>query len=147
MAQAAQKLYDLKANDVQVRDYLNQNQLIDDGLSDGARRFLEVFDQNSKSAKAISQSISDEIQAIESMGDPRQGSLFGDTPEGKAALDVIYSNPDMPVSRSRTGADGQPEEYTTTMREYLADLEAEAKQADLDTLAAQTALNCALQFG
>lgn len=147
LAQAAQKLYDLKANDVQVRDYLNQNQLIDDGLSDGARRFLEVFDQNSKSAKAISQSIADEIQAIESMGDPRQGSLFGDTPEGKAALDVIYSNPDMPVSRSRTGADGQPEEYTTTMREYLADLEAEAKQADLDTLAAQTALNCALQFG
>lgn len=147
LAQAAQKLYDLKANDVQVRDYLNQNQLIDDGLSDGARRFLEVFDQNNKSAKAISQSIADEIQAIESMGDPRQGSLFGDTPEGKAALDVIYSNPDMPVSRSRTGADGQPEEYTTTMREYLADLEAEAKQADLDTLAAQTALNCALQFG
>lgn len=147
LAQAAQKLYDLKANDVQVRDYLNQNQLIDDGLSDGARRFLEVFDQNSKSAKAISQSIADEIQAIESMGDPRQGSLFGDTPEGKAALDVIYSNPDMPVSRSRTGADGQPEEYTTTMREYLADLEAEAKQVDLDTLAAQTALNCALQFG
>ncbi|MGR2670554.1 transglycosylase SLT domain-containing protein [Acinetobacter soli] len=147
LAQAAQKLYDLKANDVQVRDYLNQNQLIDDGLSDGARRFLEVFDQNSKSAKAISQSIADEIHAIESMGDPRQGSLFGDTPEGKAALDVIYSNPDMPVSRSRTGADGQPEEYTTTMREYLADLEAEAKQADLDTLAAQTALNCALQFG
>lgn len=147
LAQAAQKLYDLKANDVQVRDYLNQNQLIDDGLSDGARRFLEVFDQNSKSAKAISQSIADEIQAIENMGDPRQGSLFGDTPEGKAALDVIYSNPDMPVSRSRTGADGQPEEYTTTMREYLADLEAEAKQADLDTLAAQTALNCALQFG
>lgn len=147
LAQAAQKLYDLKANDVQVRDYLNQNQLIDDGLSDGARQFLEVFDQNSKSAKAISQSIADEIQAIESMGDPRQGSLFGDTPEGKAALDVIYSNPDMPVSRSRTGADGQPEEYTTTMREYLADLEAEAKQADLDTLAAQTALNCALKFG
>ncbi|WP_151834074.1 lytic transglycosylase domain-containing protein [Acinetobacter ursingii] len=147
LAQAAQKLYDLKANDVQVRDYLNQNQLIDDGLSDGARRFLEVFDQNSKSAKAISQSIADEIQAIESMGDPRQGSLFGDTPEGKAALDVIYSNPDIPVSRSRTGADGQPEEYTTTMREYLADLEAEAKQADLDTLATQTALNCALQFG
>lgn len=147
LAQAAQKLYDLKASDVQVRDYLNQNQLIDDGLSDGARRFLEVFDQNSKSAKAISQSIADEIETIESMGDPRQGSLFGDTPEGKAALDVIYSNPDMPVSRSRTGADGQTEEYTTTMREYLADLEVEAKQADLDTLAAQTALNCALQFG
>lgn len=147
LAQAAQKLSDLKANDLPVRDYLNQNQLLDDGLSDGAKRFLDVFDQNSKSAKAISQSIADEIQAIENMGDPRQGSLFGNTPEEQAALDVIYANPDMPISRSRTGADGQPEEYTTTMSEYLADLEAEAKQADLDTLAAQTALNCALQFG
>ncbi len=147
LAQAAQKLSDLKANDLPVRDYLNQNQLLDDGLSDGAKRFLDVFDQNSKSAKAISQSIADEIQTIENMGDPRQGSLFGNTPEEQAALDVIYANPDMPISRSRTGADGQPEEYTTTMSEYLADLEAEAKQADLDTLAAQTALNCALQFG
>lgn len=147
LAQAAQKLSDIKANGQTVRDYLDQGQLIDDGLSDGARRFLEVFDNNRKSAKAIGESISSEIQAIENMGDPRQGSLFGSTPEEQAALDVIYSNPDMPISRSRTGADGQPEEYTTTMREYLADLEAEAKQADLDTLAAQTALNCALQFG
>lgn len=147
LAQAAQKLTDLKASGLPVRDYLNQNQLLDDGLSDGAKRYLDVFDQNSKSAKAISQSIADEIQAIENMGDPRQGSLFGNTPEEQAALDVIYANPDMPISRSRTGADGQPEEYTTTMSEYLADLEAEAKQADLDTLAAQTALNCALQFG
>lgn len=85
LAQAAQKLTDLKANGLQVRDYLNQGQLIDDGLSDGARRFLEVFDNNRKSAKAISESINSEIQTIENMGDPRQGSLFGETPEEQAA--------------------------------------------------------------
>ncbi|MBF9225254.1 transglycosylase SLT domain-containing protein [Acinetobacter baumannii] len=147
LAQAAQKLTDLKANGLQVRDYLNQGQLIDDGLSDGARRFLEVFDNNRKSAKAISESINSEIQAIENMGDPRQGSLFGETPEEKAALDVIFSNPDQPIAVSRINSMGEPEEFTMTLRDYHAELEAEIKQSELDILAAQTALNCALQFG
>ncbi|MEK5760361.1 lytic transglycosylase domain-containing protein, partial [Acinetobacter variabilis] len=39
LAQAAQKLSDLKANGQTVPDYLNQGQLIDDGLSPGARDF------------------------------------------------------------------------------------------------------------
>lgn len=147
LAQAAQKLTDLKANGLQVRDYLNQGQLIDDGLSDGARRFLEVFDNNRKSAKAISETINSEIQAIENMGDPRQGSLFGETPEEKAALDVIFSNPDQPIAVSRINSMGEPEEFTMTLRDYHAELEAEIKQSELDILAAQTALNCALQFG
>ncbi len=147
LAQAAQKLTDLKANGLQVRDYLNQGQLIDDGLSDGARRFLEVFDNNRKSAKAISESISSEIQTIENMGDPRQGSLFGETPEEKAALDVIFSNPDQPIAVSRINSMGEPEEFTMTLRDYHAELEAEIKQSEQDILAAQTALNCALQFG
>ncbi|EPF6237942.1 transglycosylase SLT domain-containing protein [Acinetobacter baumannii] len=147
LAQAAQKLTDLKANGLQVRDYLNQGQLIDDGLSDGARRFLEVFDNNRKSAKAISESINSEIQAIENMGDPRQGSLFGETPEEKAALDVIFSNPDQPIAVNRINSMGEPEEFTMTLRDYHAELEAEIKQSELDILAAQTALNCALQFG
>ncbi|HFG6845829.1 transglycosylase SLT domain-containing protein [Acinetobacter baumannii] len=147
LAQAAQKLTDLKANGLQVRDYLNQGQLIDDGLSDGARRFLEVFDNNRKSAKAISESINTEIQAIENMGDPRQGSLFGETPEEQAALDVIFSNPDQPIAVSRINSMGEPEEFTMTLRDYHAELEAEIKQSEQDILAAQTALNCALQFG
>lgn len=146
LAQAAQKLTDLKANGLQVRDYLNQGQLIDDGLSDGARRFLDVFN-NRKSAKAISESINSEIQTIENMGDPRQGSLFGETPEEKAALDVIFSNPDQPIAVSRINSMGEPEEFTMTLRDYHAELEAEIKQSELDILAAQTALNCALQFG
>ncbi|NUG21171.1 lytic transglycosylase domain-containing protein [Acinetobacter lactucae] len=147
LAQAAQKLSDIKANGQTVRDYLDQGQLIDDGLSDGARRFLEVFDNNRKSAKAIGESISSEIQTIENMGDPRQGSLFGDMPEGQAALDVIFSNPDQPIAVNRINSLGEPEEFTMTLRDYHAELEAEIKQADMDILATQTALNCALQFG
>lgn len=147
LAQAAQKLSDLKANGQAVDDYLNQIQLLDDGLSDGAKQFLNVFDTNKRSAKGISESIQSEIDRIEGMGDPRQGSLFGDGPEESAALDIILQNPDQHISVTRYDPDGNPEEITMTLRERLDELEAEAQQAQQDTLAAQTAISCALQFG
>ena len=147
LAQAAQKLSDLKANGVRVDDYLNQGQLIEDGLSPGARDFLNVFDQNKRSTKAIGENIQSKIDEIDAMGDPRQGSLFGDGPEESAALDIIMQNPDQHISVTRYDPDGNPEEITMTLRERLNELEAEAKQAQQDTLAAQTAISCALQFG
>ncbi|WP_286713789.1 transglycosylase SLT domain-containing protein [Acinetobacter sp. UBA2581] len=147
LAQAAQKLSDLKANGQTVPDYLNQGQLIDDGLSPGARDFLNVFDQNKRSAKAIGENIQSKIDEIEAMGDPRQGSLFGDGPEESAALDIIMQNPDQQISVSRMRPDGEMEEITMSLRERLDELEAEARQAQEDTLAAQTAISCALQFG
>jgi hypothetical protein len=147
LSQAAQKLSDLKANGLRVDDYLNQGQLIDDGLSDGAKAFLNVFETNKRSAKGITDNIQQEIDRIESMGDPRQGRLFGDGPEESAALDIIMQNPDQQISVPRTRPDGEVEEITITLREYLDELEAEARQAQEDTLAAQTAISCALQFG
>lgn len=147
LSQAAQKLSDLKANGQTVDDYLNQIQLIDDGLSNGAKQFLNVFDTNKRSAKAISDNIQGEIDRIDALGDPRQGSLFGDGPEESAALDIIMQNPDQQISVSRMRPDGEMEEITMTLRDRLDELEAEAKQAQQDTLAAQTAISCALQFG
>lgn len=147
LAQAAQKLSDLKANGQTVPDYLNQGQLLDDGLSSGAKGFLNVFDSNKRSAKAISDNIQNEINRIEGMGDPRQGSLFGDGPEERAALDIIMNNPDQEISVSRVRPDGEIEEITMTLRERLDELEAEAKQAEQDTRATQAAISCALQFG
>lgn len=147
LAQAAQKLSDLKANGQTVPDYLNQGQLIDDGLSPGAREFLNVFDQNNRSAKAIGENIQGKIDEIDAMGDPRQGSLFGDGPEESAALDIIMQNPDQQISVSRMRPDGEMEEITMSLRDRLDELEAEARQAQEDTLAAQTAISCALQFG
>lgn len=147
LAQAAQKLSDLKASGVRVDDYLNQGQLIDDGLSTGAKDFLNVFDQNNRSAKAIGENIQGKIDEVEAKGDPRQGSLFGDGPEEAAALDIILNNPDQDITVSRTNSKGEVEEITMTLRERLNELEAEAKQAQQDTLAVQTAISCALQFG
>lgn len=147
LAQAAQKLSDLKASGMRVDDYLNQGQLIDDGLAPGARDFLNVFDKNNRSAKAIGENIQSRIDEIESMGDPRQGSLFGDGPEESAALDIIMQNPDQEISVSRVRPDGEIEEITMTLRERLDELEAEVKQAEQDTRATQAAISCALQFG
>ncbi len=147
LAQAAQKLRDLKANDLTVQDYLNQNLLIDDGVSPGAREFLNVFDQNKRSAKAIGENIQSKIDEVEAMGDPRQGSLFGDGPEESAALDIIMQNPDQQISVSRMRPDGEMEEITMSLRERLDELEAEAKQAQTDIFATETAISCALQFG
>lgn len=147
LAQAAQKLSDLKANGQTVSDYLNQNQLLDDGLNNGAKGFLNVFDTNKRSAKGITENIQSEIDRIEGMGDPRQGSLFGDGPEESAALDIIMQNPDQHISVTRYDPDGNAEEITITLRERLDELEAEARQAQQDTLATQTAISCALQFG
>ena len=147
LAQAVQKYSDLKANGLAVKDYLSQGQLIDDGLSTGAKDFLNVFDSNNRSAKAIGDNIQSKVNEVESRGDPRQGQLFGETAEEKAALDIINNNPDQSITVSRTDPQGNIEEITMTLRDRLDELEAEAKLAEQDVLAAQTAISCALQFG
>src|SRR5690606_4511388 len=116
LAQAAQKLSDLKANGQTVPDYLNQGQLLEDGLSDGAKQFLNVFDTNKRSAKTISDNIQSEVDRIEVMGDPREGSVLGDGPEESAKLDIIMQDPDQKVSVSRMRQDGEMEEITMTVR-------------------------------
>ncbi|EPF73784.1 hypothetical protein [Acinetobacter rudis] len=147
LAQAAQKLSDIKANGGTVRDYLNQEVLFDDGLTLSAKEFLNVFDSNSRSAKAIGEHIQSKIDEVEAKGDPRQGSLFGQTIEEQQALEIIMNNPDQEVAVSRVRPDGEIEEITMTLRERLDELEAEAIAAKEEGIAAETAANCALQFG
>lgn len=101
----------------------------------------------SRSAKAIGDNIQSKVNEVESKGDPRQGQLFGESPEEKAALDIINNNPDQLITVSRTDPQGNIEEITMTLRDRLDELEAEAKIAEQDVLATQTAISCALQFG
>lgn len=147
LAIAAQKLSDLKANGQTVPDYLNQGQLIDDGLSDGAKQFLNMFDTNKRSSKAISDYIQSEINKIEQMGDPRQGSLFGDTPEQITAMQILRENPDMDIATFIEDAAGNKLSATTKASNVLEQLKKETELADMDILASQTAINCLLQYG
>ena len=147
LAQAVQKYSDLKSSGLAVKDYLQQGQLLDDGLSTGAKDFLNVFDSNNRSAKAIGDNIQSKVNEVESKGDPRQGQLFGESAEEKLALDIINSTPDQKITVSRTDPDGNVEEITMTLRDRLDELEAEAKLAEQDVLATQAAISCALQFG
>lgn len=78
VAEAAQRYSDIRASGQTVHDYLQQNMLLDDGLSDGARSMLEVMGDNSRSPKAIAEEIQRRIDAVDQMGDPRQGGLFGE---------------------------------------------------------------------
>ena len=146
LAQAAQKLSDLKATGLKVNDYLNQGQLIDDGLSPGARDFLNTFDQNNRSAKAIGDDIQAKINEIESMGDPRQGSLFGGTPEQDLALKIMQDNPDMPVSALFEDASGNQIEVNSVAN-LVEKIEQDFALAKQDEVATKAAISCALQFG
>lgn len=147
LAQAAQKLSDLKANGQTVQDYLNQGQLLEDGLSDGAKRFLSVFDTNKRSSKAISDNIQGEIDRIEGMGDPRQGSLFGDTPEQITAMQILRDNPDMDIATFIEDPAGNELSATTKASNVLEQLKKETELAEVDIAASQAAINCFLQYG
>lgn len=147
LAQAAQKLSDLKANGLKVQDYLNQGQLIDDGISPGAREFLNVFDQNSRSAKAISENIQGKINEIEAMGDPRQGSLFGDTPEQITAMKILMDNPDMDIATFIEDPSGNELSATTKASNILEQLKRETELSDMDIAASQAAIGCLLRYG
>lgn len=147
LAQAAQKYSDIHASGQTVRDYLDQGQLISDGLSSGARKYLQLFDENKRSTKKIGDAIQQHIDEIHNQGDPRQGSLFGDTPEQMAAMEIMQNNPDMPVGTFMQDPAGNEIEATTTASSILEQIKKDAEMADLDTAATQAAISCALQFG
>lgn len=76
IAQAANKASDIRASGSTVREYLDQGQLVDDGLSAGARELLEVIAENPKSGKVVAEHIQNKIAEIEAEGNPMQDSLF-----------------------------------------------------------------------
>lgn len=152
VAQAAQRYSDIRASGQTVHDYLNQHQLIDDGLSDGARSMLEVMADNNRSARAIADAIQERIDHVERLGDPRQGNLFGEaapepvqawhtpeTPEQQAAFDLMQQNPDLVLANEA----GEP----VSVMDVMAQLEAEHAMTQEQTTATQAAVSCALQFG
>lgn len=78
IADATQAYMDIKNSEQDVDDYLSQDSLFDDGLTDGAKEILGVLSDNRRSAKAIGEYIQERINTVTGRGNPKQGGLSFD---------------------------------------------------------------------
>lgn len=153
LAQAVAKYSDIKAAGQNVSDYFGQGQLIDDGLSAGAREALQVMGDNSRSAKAVGEYIQNKINEIEAQGDPRQGGLFDsaaeqgiftETPEQQIALSALQQH-DIQLPTGELDADGNP--VMVSAKGLFEQLGSEQAIVNEQTKATDIAISCALMNG
>lgn len=85
LAMAANKYSDIKASGSTVAEYMVQGRLVDDGMTPGALEALQVFGDNARSGKAVSEYIQSKIKEIEDQGNPSQNTLFQTAKEQKEA--------------------------------------------------------------
>lgn len=93
IADATQAYMDIKNSDKEVSDYLSQDSLLDDGLTDGAKEILSVMSDNRRSAKAIGENIQQRINAVTGRGNPKQGGLSFDDDMEADAPNVLNNEP------------------------------------------------------
>ncbi|MEB3790141.1 transglycosylase SLT domain-containing protein [Acinetobacter sp. IK40] len=72
---------------------------------------------------------------------------FSSTADGREALEIMESNPDMQISYTRLDHDGNEEFVTASARDLLDDLRAQEEIAKEDIAAVKALASCALQFG
>jgi len=90
LAMAANKYADIKASGSSVGEYMAQGRLVDDGMTAGALEALQVFGDNARSGKAVSEYIQGKIKEIEDKGNPSQETLFqGNKPASQVIADTI----------------------------------------------------------
>lgn len=83
---AMQKLSHLRETGQTVESYLGQQGLFGQELSDISKDLLDVFNKNKRSAKKIAAVINTYVDAVENLGNPKQGRLFGAVIPTKAEL-------------------------------------------------------------
>lgn len=93
IADATQAYIDLKNTDKNINDYLSQDSLLGDGLTDGAKEILSVLSDNRRSAKAIGEYIQERINAVTGRGNPKQGGLAFDDDMETDAPNVLNNEP------------------------------------------------------
>lgn len=93
IADATQAYMDIKNSEQDVDDYLSQDSLFDDGLTDGAKEILSVLSDNRRSAKAIGEYIQERINAVTGRGNPKQGGLSFDDDMETDAPNVLNNEP------------------------------------------------------
>ena len=93
IADATQAYMDIKNSEQDVDDYLSQDSLFDDGLTDGAKEILSVLSDNRRSAKAIGEYIQERINTVTGRGNPKQGGLSFDDDMETDAPNVLNNEP------------------------------------------------------
>lgn len=93
IADATQAYMDVRNSGKDINDYLSQDSLLGDGLTDGAKEILSVLSDNRRSAKAIGKYIQERINAVTGRGNPKQGGLSFDDDIETDAPNVLSNEP------------------------------------------------------
>ena len=75
---AVEQYLNLKNSKLSVDEYLQQELMFDDGVSASSKVILSVIDQNSRSAKKVTEFLNTVLEAVEELGNPDQVNLFGE---------------------------------------------------------------------
>ena len=97
IAAAANKLSTLREQGMTVERYLAQGALFGDELSPLAKDILQVFDEHKRSGKKLASFLLAYAERVETMGDPRQTTLFETRPVPTKAevLDAVIERVNM----------------------------------------------------
>lgn len=76
---AVEKINAIHESGGSVADYLSQQGMFEDELSDAARELVHFFDEHRRSAKAISTLLKNYYELLEQQGNPADGDIFGDS--------------------------------------------------------------------
>lgn len=83
---AVEKLDAIRSAGDKVKDYLAQEEMFGAELTPVARMMLEQFDKNMRSAKAMTEIIKGYYDAVEALGNPRQGNMLAEAPPTKEQI-------------------------------------------------------------
>lgn len=120
IADATQAYMDIKNSEQDVDDYLSQDSLFDDGLTDGAKEILGMLSDNRRSAKAIGEYIQERINEVTGRGNPKQVSMFDDEFETDAPN--VLSNEPAPTNTQAQPANTNAEQQPPTEPEPSNDI-------------------------
>ena len=67
---AVEQYLNLKNSKLSVDEYLQQELMFDDGVSASSKVILSVIDQNSRSAKKVTEFLNTVLEAVEELGNP-----------------------------------------------------------------------------
>lgn len=165
LVKAVREFSDIRKNGLSIEQFLAQQNMFDTGITPEINNLLIGLQENSRAPKRIADMINSFVKSVDGLGDPRQIGMFDDlntpksqdilantiesmrtdyavpeaknlfdTPELNSAKQVADLNPMMKVQMD----DGNE----VTVREAMAMLDDEFKQAENDSKAFDAAVTC-----